>query len=132
MLNPPTGQPVEDVDGEPFVYPADERPAQIDQTVQLPLLVTPLVECGQGLVVIGAEVEEQLGRFLAGRVELRAHLRRIVLNVAAALSLHLGTQFGLFQSRHLPRNTEEKNWFLKAIQSRRSGTSFSSFLLADR
>ena len=97
MLNPPTGQPVEDVDGEPFVYPADERPAQIDQTVQLPLLVTSLVECGQSLVVIGAEVEEQLGRFLAGRIELRAHLCRIVLDVATALSLHLGTQLGLFK-----------------------------------
>ena len=47
--------------------------------------------------MIGAEVEEQLGRFLAGRIELRAHLCRIVIDVAAALSLHLGTQLGLFK-----------------------------------
>ena len=33
----------------------------------------------------------------ASRVELRAHLCRIVLDVAAALSLHLGTQLGLFK-----------------------------------
>ena len=31
------------------------------------------------------------------QVELRAHLRRIGLDVAAALSRHLGTQFGLFK-----------------------------------
>ena len=96
---PPTGQPVEDVDGEPSVYPADERPAQIDQTVQLPLIVTPLVECGQSLVVIGAEVEEQLGRFLAGRVELRAHLRRIEMCIrdrANVMAADISSRFTCF------------------------------------
>ena len=57
--------------------------------LRLPLVLASFIERGQRFVVVGTEVEEQLRRSLAGRVESSAHFGRVILDVAASLCLQL-------------------------------------------
>ena len=47
--------------------------------------------------MVRAEIEVELRRLFAHRVELRAHFCGVVLDVAAALRLHFGDKFGLLK-----------------------------------
>ncbi len=73
-----------------------KRQAQIDQTVQLQVFSSRPLSLRSESCSGWTEVEEQLGRLLASRVEVSCHVRGIVLDIAASFSI-LELEFGLFK-----------------------------------
>src|SRR3712207_7436520 len=59
---PPTGEPVEHVDGDVLVDGAHDGPSEINQPVQFPFLFASFVECFQRFEMVGPQIEEQFGR----------------------------------------------------------------------